>query len=294
MTKPPKPSSTEPSPLDPRINPIRPDLAARRFEGRVSAERFVDGITYQVATGVLPMRGNASATASQTSQLLFGENFEAFEIRDGIAWGQASRDGYVGYVDASYLSADIHKPSHRLRALASHIYPSPDLKTMPLAAIHMSCELAVKTPAPQNGFVELETGGWVYARHLALATEDQPDFVETALKFLGAPYLWGGKSSAGLDCSALVQVTLMQSGKKIPRDTDLQFSALGPALPVDVPRQRGDIAFFPGHVGIMLDETHILHANASHMAVSIDKLDEVIANVARASSKPPFMGVCRL
>lgn len=280
--------------LDPRINPIRHDLAARRLEDQVSAERFVDGIQYQVTSGILPMRGSASADARQTSQLLFGERFEVFEVKNGIAWGQAFRDDYVGYVEAAHLSADLHQPTHRLCALASHIYPAPDLKTMPLASIYMSCDLAVKNRAPENGFVELESGGWVYARHLAPTAEDQPDFVGTALKFLDAPYLWGGKSSAGLDCSALVQVALRQAGKSIPRDTDLQLQALGPALPLDTPPQRGDIAFFPGHVGIMLDETRILHANATHMAVSIDRLDDVIAIVARASSKPPFLGVCRL
>lgn len=286
---------TKPLPdlLDPRIHPLRPDLAARRYQGIYPAAQFADGKLHAVAKGCLSMRGRPDKLASQMSQLLYGERFEVFEIRDGWAWGQALRDDYVGYVEAAGLTQTIPQTTHHLTALASHIYPAADLKTCPLDSVYMGAALAL-TPGPTvKGFTELAGGGWIYARHLAPVDTIEPDYVATAQKFLGAPYLWGGKSCAGLDCSALVQIALYAAGINIPRDTDLQLKALGPALDLSAPLRRGDIAFFPGHVGIMLDDRTLLHANATHMAVSINPLAEVIAIVAQTAPQP-FLGACRI
>jgi cell wall-associated NlpC family hydrolase len=279
--------------FDPRIHPVRPDLAASRYQGRYQAAAYAKGILYSVTQACLPLRGRPDKAASQTSQLIYGEKFEVFEIRDGWAWGQALRDDYVGFADISGLASPATEPNHYLTALASHIYPEADLKSFPTGPLYMTAELAVKPESAVNGFVELAGGGWVYARHLAPTPTIEPDYVATALNFSGVPYLWGGKTAAGLDCSALVQLALFCAGTKIPRDTDLQRQALGPALPLDAPLLRGDIAFFPGHVGIMLDATRLLHANAAHMAVSIDPLDEVIAIVAK-NSATPYLGARRL
>lgn len=279
--------------LDPRLHPLRPDLAARRYSGSFAAARFADGVQYNVAKGCLSMRGRPEAAASQTSQLLFGEAFDVFELKNGWAWGQALRDGYVGYVEASGLTRDPVAPTHHVTALASHIYPAADLKTIPLEVVYMGAALSLKAGPAVKGFAALNTGGWIYARHLAPLGELQADYVATAQKFLGAPYLWGGKSCAGLDCSALVQIALFAAGINIPRDTDLQLKALGPALDIGADLQRGDIAFFPGHVGIMLDDRRLLHANARQMAVSVDLLEDVKAVVAETSPEP-FLGACRL
>lgn len=239
------------------------------------------------------MRGRPDFTASQTNQLLFGETIEVFEIKNGFAWGQALRDDYVGYVDAACLMNSTHQPTHRLIALASHIYPAADLKTFPVDQVYMGAEFSVKSSPLVKGFAELNTGGWIYARHLAPLSTTLSDYVATAQKFLGSPYLWGGKSCAGLDCSALLQIALYSAGIKIPRDTDQQLASLGPTLDIGASLQRGDFAFFPGHVGIMLDESNLLHANATHMAVSVNPLKEVISIVAE-TSPIPFLGACRL
>ena len=285
-------SKAFPDRLDPRIHPLRPDLAARRYSGTYPATRFADGSLHGVTRDCLTMRASPDATAGQTSQLLFGETFDVFETSNGWAWGQAKRDDYVGYVEAARLTADPLPTTHRLSALASHIYPAPDLKTCPVQAVHMGAALALKDTPPVKGFAELHSGGWIYARHLMPLGAVEPDYVATAQKFLGAPYLWGGKSSAGLDCSALVQIALFAAGISVPRDSDLQRKALGPLLAPGTALRRGDIAFFPGHVGIMLDEHQLLHANASHMAVSIDPLAEVIAIVAKTAPQP-YIGACR-
>lgn len=279
--------------LDPRLHPLRPDLAARRYSKTYAAAKFADGIIHAVVKGRLSMRGRPDPAASQTNELLFGEEFEVYEIKAGWAWGQALRDDYVGYVEASGLTKALPRPSHYVTALASHIYPVADLKTPPLDMVTLGAAVSLKTGPRVLGFAELNTGGWIYARHLSPIAAVETDFVATALKFLGAPYLWGGKSPAGLDCSALTQIALFAAGIKIPRDTDLQLKVLGPALPLDAALARGDIAFFPGHVGIMLDSANLLHANATHMAVTVNPLAEVIAIVAKTVSAP-FLGACRL
>ncbi len=272
---------TAPLPLpDKRRHPWRADLAAKGLEGRVPSLRFVEGSPRQVRIGCAALRAVPDDDAEQQSQLLFGEHFTLYDDADGWAWGQNSTDGYVGYVRSAALGTTVTEPSHRVAALRTFLYPRPDLKAP--ASDVLSLGAPVTVVEERDGYAALAGGGWVYAAHLSPWTQVEPDFVATALRLLGTPYLWGGRSSLGLDCSALVQIALAMAGIAAPRDSDMQRGELGRAVvPVTadaegVEFQRGDLVFFPGHVGLMLDERRLVHATAFTMTVTIEPLAAVV------------------
>jgi cell wall-associated NlpC family hydrolase len=269
-----EPQSTE---LDPRIHAFRPDLAAQSLRGRVKAERFTAGRPAQVVHGVADLRTAPSAEARLGSQLLCGEAVTVYDETDGWAWVQNGTDGYVGYVAADALSGDIHQPTHRVTALRSFHFPEPNIKAPPLDALSLSSQVAVV--AERGRFSELANGGWVYSSHLGTIENRHRDYVATALRFLGTPYLWGGKDSLGLDCSGLVQVALALAGVPAPRDSDMQAGGLGEALAEGAPPRRGDLVFFPGHVAIALGDAEVVSANAWHLQVTAEPLADLVARV---------------
>lgn len=263
--------------LDPRVNPWRPDLASASLKGRVESARFAEGRAHRVKAGRAPVAGEPDAGARRTSELLYGERFTVFDERDGWAWGQNATDGYVGWAPVSSLDASgIRAPTHRLKALRSLIFPEPDLKTPPLDAISLGSPLAVAGEG--DGWLELADGGWVFAGHAEPADAPARDAVETALAFLGTPYLWGGRSSLGIDCSGLVQVALAMANLPAPRDSDMQMSEVGTLVSEDgtgVDPRRGDVVGFPGHIGLMLDGERLVHATAFTLSVCIEPLADV-------------------
>jgi cell wall-associated NlpC family hydrolase len=273
--------------LDPRLNAYRPDLAAESLRGRVTAERFSAGRPAQVASGVAALRRRPDAQAPQDSQLLSGEAVTVFDEAADWAWVQNQTDGYVGYVERAALGERTVAATHSVKVLRSFLFPGPDLKLPPRDALTMTGRVAVV--GVEGGYSEVDIGGrrgWVYSRHLAPESEVEPDYVATALAFLGVPYLWGGKSSDGLDCSGLVQVALARAGLPCPRDTYMQAEGLGVAVPWTPGRtelRRGDLIFFPGHVAIALDGEQVVSANAHAMMVSIEPLAELEARVQAES-----------
>jgi len=285
-------TKTPPTPHDKRITAWRDDIAAKELEGLVVSEKFVDGTEYQVARGLCGLYGSPDANQALLTQLLYGEKFTVYDIKDGWAWGQSAQDQYVGYCPVDMLSPDILETTHHVSALSTHIYPEPDLKTRPLDHIHLMSEISLAGDEHHEGFVQMSDGNWIFAQHISDICGTDP--VAEALKFLYAPYLWGGKSCAGLDCSALVQLAFATVGISVPRDSDMQEKVIGTALGDDDVPQNGDLAFFPGHVGFMLDDMHLLHANAHHMRVSIDPLREVIDIVSFQTDEPPLTSIRRL
>ncbi len=261
--------------LDPRLTPARPDLAASFLKGRVEAERFVDPVVHIAADPVLPIRRGPDRLAGMDDQLLFGDHFAVLEARDGWAWGYSHRDGYVGWVEMSGLSDVVWAPTHRVSVLRTYAYVEPDFKTAPTALLSLNAR--VRILERDGRFVKAEDLGWMVEAHLCALDEFSGDFVSVAEGFLGAPYLWGGKESLGLDCSGLTQMALMAAGLDIPRDTDQQEARLG-ALWENVTKQseraRGDVVFWPGHVGILTDSEHLLHANAHTMDVTLEPFKE--------------------
>lgn len=278
--------------LDKRIHAYRDDIADIKLKGKAKAAKFVSGEKYQAARGLAPLYRNPDSNSIMTSQLLYGEYFTVFEINNEWAWGQAHNDDYVGYCHIGNLTPDLLPSTHHVSALSSHIYPEPNLKSPPVDLVHMMAGVAVSEEVQTNGFLPMADGNWIYATHLSKDYGADP--VSEALKFLYTPYLWGGRSNAGIDCSGLVQIAYASLGIKVPRDSDMQEEALGTTLDEEDVPQHGDLAFFPGHVGFMLDDMHLLHANAHHMRVSIDPLKNVIDIVSFQTDKPPLSCIKRV
>jgi cell wall-associated NlpC family hydrolase len=268
---------------DRRRNAYRDDLAAEALRGRVEAPRYTAGEPAQVVQAAAPLRDEPDARCTWSTEALFGEIVTVYERRDSWAWVQLARDGYVGYLRASALSSQVKPPTHRVKALGSLLYTAPDVKAAPWMQLSMNAMLAVAEMG--DTFARLADGSFVPARHLAERDRFAADFVAVAERFVGTPYLWGGKTRAGLDCSGLVQVALHAAGHDCPRDSDMQQAELGAEVGVKDDLDglaRGDLLFWRGHVGIMVDGFLLLHANAHHMAVVVEPVRGAVDRIARA------------
>jgi cell wall-associated NlpC family hydrolase len=268
--------------LDPRRNAYRPNLADAALKGKVEASRFVAGRAMQVSTGTLPLQTSPSSDALMGSELLFGETVHVFETDNGWAWLQNQTDGYVGYAADTGLRDKVHETTHYVAALRTYRFSDPDLKSPVLDVLSMNSPLAVT--AVENGFSALAAGGWVWTGHLAGPGEVETDHVAVALRFLGAPYRWGGRSSIGLDCSGLVQMALARCGKASPRDSDMQACESGAPVAFDGDYsvlRYGDHVIWPGHCGLYLDKDRFVHANATDMMVAIAPLAKVAKHIER-------------
>ena len=259
---------------DKRVTPARPDLAAAHLKGVVDAPRYAEGEKFSIGAGRASLRVRPSDDAAQDSELLFGEIFTVYDSAQGWAWGQAANDLYVGYLRQDALAPPFETQA-RVSALMAPVFAAADLKT-PVRDL-LPLNAAVPVLAREGDYANVGPG-FVHRQHLV--AEAQKDFVAIAERFLGAPYVWGGKTAAGLDCSGLIQTALQAAGKTAPRDTDMMEKALGDAVPPSDVR-RGDLVFWKGHMGVMLDEDWLLHANAFHMTVAIETLAEATARIEK-------------
>ena len=270
--------------LDSRRIPARPDLAAAHLKGKVEAGRYAEATPLVVSVPLAPLTARPDGEAPLATQLLHGEGFAAFEQDGEWAWGQAESDGYVGYVPRACLIPAGPAPTHRVAQPMTHVYATPALKTRPTG--WLSYGALVRVEGAEAGFAALSSGGFIPMPHLAPCASAAEDWVAEAERLLGAPYLWGGRGPAGLDCSALVQLALQAADRDCPRDSDMQEAELGRTLAQGTPPERGDLMFWKGHVGIVLDSTRLLHCNAHHMAVSIEPLETVRARILAAGEGP--------
>ena len=269
--------------LDPRVNAFRPEIAAAYLRGQVAAARFVEGEPCEVIEPVAAMRRAPSHEAQQVSEALLGERVIVYETsEEGWAWGQLETDGYVGWLAANAVGRPGPAPTHKVTALRTLGFPGPDIKLPPMAALPMGAGVAVARQ--DERFAVTAAGLYLPTVHLAPIKARQPDFVAVAEKFLGAPYLWGGKTGLGIDCSGLVQAALQAAGIACPRDSDMQEMALG-KLSSLAELRRGDLVFWKGHVAIARDGETLLHANAHAMAVAIEPTDAAIARIEAAGSE---------
>jgi cell wall-associated NlpC family hydrolase len=279
------PPPLPPPALDTRRHAVRPDLAALSLRGQVDAPRYATGIVRQVARPAVPLRREPNPTLGLENEILYGELVKVYDEAEGWAWVQLERDRYVGYVPSVALTAEIMPPTHRVNALGTFIYPAPDIKTPPV--MHLPLNADVRVAEWSERFCRLERGGFVVTRHLNEHARFERDFVDIAERMIGSPYLWGGRTRIGIDCSGLVQVALEAAGIPAPRDTDMQVAELG--HPIAIPQeldglQRGDLVFWKGHVGIMSDALMLVHANAYHMAVAAETLPEAADRIDKQAS----------
>jgi cell wall-associated NlpC family hydrolase len=268
--------------FDPRLTPARPDLAAKELEGKVPAARYVEGRAYDVIEPQAPLRLKPAPDAPLATEALRGERVVIYDTNDeGWAWGQLAADGYVGWLPANALTAPGAAPTHKVVALRTFVFPVPSIKAPPLEALPLGARLAIARM--EGAFAVTPSGAFLPSAHLTSIAEYETDFVAVAERFLGTPYLWGGKTVLGLDCSGLVQIALTACGISCPRDSDMQEDALGaPGEAADL--QRGDLIFWKGHVAIARDRSTLLHANAFHMAVAIEPIAEAFARIRAAGS----------
>ena len=268
---------------DPRITPARPDLAASSLEGLVRAARFVEPRSLRVVQPSAAIRSAPDTRSEQVDQLLFGEVFDRIETIDGHSWGQARRDGYVGWVDDASLSPDLLTPTHRVSALRTFAFDGPSIKSASRGPLSLN---ALVTIVEERGSLLLAADiGWITRSHLTPVGAFESDPGAVAERYLGTPYLWGGRDSLGLDCSGLVQQALYAFGRACPRDTDMQAALGVPAGAGDL--RRNDLVFWRGHVGMMLDGERLIHANGHYMAVVTEPLALAIERIEAAGGGSP-------
>jgi cell wall-associated NlpC family hydrolase len=271
---------------DPRLTPARPDLAAKYLEGKVEAARFVEGEVFEIIDAIAPLREKPSSEAMLLTQALKGERITIYD-RDGEgwAWGQLNSDGYVGWLPDRALARPGAAPTHKVTAIRTFAFPGPSIKLPPAETLVMGTTLTV---IREDGPFAVTPEGWYLPRrHLGGIDSFVEDFVTVAEGFVGTPYLWGGKSSLGIDCSGLVQVALNAAGTGCPRDSDMQQLGLGRLLGLaeSAHLRRGDLMFWKGHVAIVRDAGTLVHANAHHMATAIENTRDAIARIKAAGSE---------
>lgn len=265
---------------DPRLTPARPDLAAAWLQGEVEAERYVEGETRILLGPFAALTRIPDATAPLDSMILHGESFEVYEDKNGWVWGRSGVDGYVGYAPAAGFlpAAESPEPTHKVIAPTTHLYPEPKVRSYPAGALSRLSRVAL-TGAEEKGFAEIEGGLWIPSVHLAGLEDWEPDYILSAMGFLGVPYLWGGRSSGGIDCSGLIQMALAMAGIEAPRDSDMQEADVGRTLIPGEKLRRGDLVFWPGHVGLLTSPRGLVHANAHHMAVAAEPLRDAVERI---------------
>ena len=271
------------SPPESRPTLARPDLAAADLEGLVAAKRYGAARRRQLGSVGAAIYPAPDLTAEVLDELIYGEQFDVLETRADFHWGRACRDGYVGFVHKWAFARHVEAPTHWVRALRTYAFAEPSIKAPSIGPYSMNSLVHVDV---EEGDFARAGKIWFWRGHLApVGLGFERDWAGVAERFLGAPYLWGGRTSLGLDCSGLVQQALYACGRACPRDTDQQ-AHLGEALTRDQ-LQRGDLVVWRGHIGLMLDETRLLHANAHHMAVAIEPLADAIARIAAGPAGDP-------
>ncbi|MEM1103612.1 MAG: C40 family peptidase [Pseudomonadota bacterium] len=270
--------------MDKRFTPARPDLASAALRGQVEAARFVEGEAVRVRAPASALRRGPGDREAIDTELLFGETARRFDVSaNGWAWVQSDRDGYVGYVDAAALEPAPDVPPEgfarrRIAAPVAAVYDRPSAKAAP--GVQLSMNAAVDVVEADDGFWRLAGGGYVFGEALADMGAMEADYVATAKQFLGAPYVWGGRQGMGLDCSGLVQAAFYRAGRPCPRDSDRQEAEIGEPVALDA-RRPGDLVFWRGHVAILAEDDRIVHANGTHMQVTLNPLLAFAEQVAK-------------
>ena len=261
--------------MDPRLTPANQNVACSSLRGQIEHTNFVEGQNYQVNVPFVDLLG--APGGERNRQLIYGSKVKYFGETDGWAFIQNTYDDYVGYVPQETINLDTNK-SHIVSAPLSHVFSEPNIKAKNIAILPLAAKVSGKTV--ENGFLEIELG-WIPVMHVKLKTEFAKNPVEVSKLFLNSPYLWGGNTSLGIDCSGLVQVSMLLCGLSCPGDSDQQLAKLGENIDVDTTQKKGDILFWNGHVALALNARQVIHANAYHMSTVIEEFSAVALRIKK-------------
>jgi len=273
--------------LDRRLNAYRDDLADIRLKGRVEANGFVEGRQARIRVPVADLHAAPRADSGVDTQLLMGEELRIFDEREGWCWVQAGRDGYVGHVRAQHVEETGAAATHRVAVPRSFIYPGPDMKLAGAEGVSIGSQVTIVGSAETRGtaYHLLADGRAIVAAHLEPVSASADDAVAVAERLEDTPYLWGGASAFGIDCSGLVQLSQHMAGRSVLRDTDMQAASIGTEIGGDGLR-RGDLVFWKGHVAIVTGPDAVIHASGAAMLVTREPLSAAIDRIARLYGMP--------
>lgn len=282
------------SDLDRRLNVYRDDLADISLERKVNAKRFVKPRLMQVTAHFADMKSGPDSAASLDAQALHGDVLSVFEQRDGWAWVQSTVDNYVGYVRDNELGDVGTEPTHMVLAPRTFLYPEPDMKSARCGYRSMGSKLIVtdEVTTRGTGFCILESGEAIIAKHIFSLGDWRTDFVSVAETLINAPYLWGGNTGFGVDCSGIISLAFRLCGATVLRDTDMQAGSIGEEVTPQADfsnLQRGDLVFWKGHVGVMAGKKYLLHANGNSMNVALEPLKQAVERIAYLYGKPTII-----
>ncbi|KEC55718.1 NlpC/P60 family protein [Bartonella koehlerae] len=273
---------------DPRLYAFRDALADKHFEIEITTQRFIQGKKKCVNTAVAGLFKENNKKSERQTECLLGEEFLIFEQGKTMSWGQSLKDGYVGYIDTKVLCTSTIKQTHIVSVPRTFQYLQADLRGPMEYPLSMGSKVSVVDETEVRGtmYAILENGKAIITRHLSPIGRVYEDYVTVAETLIHTPYLWGGVSGFGIDCSGLVQLSMMMTGKMVLRDTDMQQKTIGRPLTDSDKLQRGDLIFWNGHVAIMIDHENIIHANGYSMDVIIEPLEEAMTRIAKKHQYP--------
>ncbi|NKC03448.1 C40 family peptidase [Brucella haematophila] len=280
--------------LDRRLNAYRADLADERLTDKVEAARFIAGTEMQVTASVVDLRSEPRPDSGPQTQIIYGDTVRVFEEMDGWCWVQAERDGYTGYVSASFIEKPQGAATHMVTVPRSFVYPGSDLRFPHTQALSLGSRVRIVGSSETRGtqYAVLESGEAMIASHLAPIGEHAADYVAVSETLLHTPYLWGGTSGFGIDCSGLVQLSMWVAGRKVLRDSDMQQNTLGTVLEPNgnySNLQRGDLVFWKGHVAICAAPDMLIHASGHTMTVTLEPLQDAIKRIAYLYDLPTLI-----